>query len=460
MRSSALIAGVLVSALIAAPAQGGSGAAPEPDPGPTPGVVARANGTSVETAKRLLTDSTVRLTDAGRAFYVDAADPARESRAAFPTAQVKKRATSAFRLHSNPAAKRTIFLDFDGSAVSGTEWNSLGGVPNGFHVGWDPSNNGFTRWSNNELAAIKSIWARVAEDYAPYAVDVTTQQPPESDITRASRSDARYGTRVLVSDSSSAYRGICDPTGLGVMGCGGVAFINVFSAIGAAHSRHQPAWVFPAGLGNDVKAIAEATTHEAGHTLALEHDGGPESPDYDTGHGAWAPIMGASYDRPITQFSKGDYAGATNRQDDLTVISKHGIPLRRDEGAGKRRTARPIPRGQLVITTRDVDYYRLGRCSGRISVRAIPAQVSPNLDISLELFTNRLVKANNPKSRGISRDRAQGMSAAVSLRKSGNYVVSVDGVGNGTAVSGYDDYGSIGAYQLKVKGCKNAFAGR
>ena len=76
------------------------------------------------------------------------------------------------------------------------------------------------------------------------------------------------------------------------------------------------------------------------------------------------------------------------------------------------------------------------------------------------MFTNRLVKANNPKSRGISRDRAQGMSAAVSLRKSGNYVVSVDGVGNGTAVSGYDDYGSIGAYQLKVKGCKNAFAGR
>ena len=36
---------------------------------------------------------------------------------------------------------------------------------------------------------------------------------------------------------------------------------------------------------------------------------------------------------------------------------------------------------------------------------------------------------------------------------SGQYYVRIDGVGRGTATTGYTDYGSIGAYTLNVSGC-------
>ena len=36
--------------------------------------------------------------------------------------------------------------------------------------------------------------------------------------------------------------------------------------------------------------------------------------------------MGVGYSRPITQWSEGDYKGANNAQDDLSVIVDNGLP--------------------------------------------------------------------------------------------------------------------------------------
>ena len=137
---------------------------------------------------------------------------------------------------------------------------------------------------------------------------------------------------MLISESRDAHSQICD------LQCGGVAFINVFSAVGKAHRRHQPAWVFPAGLSQDTKAVAEAATHEAGHTFGLMHDGSLLS-DYYEGHGPWAPIMGAAYFRPISQWSRGSYAGATTTQDDLAIIARRGASYRRDEAGSRPKSA-------------------------------------------------------------------------------------------------------------------------
>jgi hypothetical protein len=440
-------AAALGLAALTAPSAGSAAASGSDDDRGLVSRLAETNGLAVAEMRQLLRDPSVRLTDDGRAYVVD---PAAEGRVG-PTTAARGVAplSRTFRLHSNPRARRTIFLDFDGTEVKGTAWNRQVGVKNGRHPGWDPANNG-RGFTDREKRVVQSVWARVAEDYAPFAIDVTTEQPSDARITRSRRGDKAYGTRVLISGSRDAHSRICDRQ------CGGVAFINVFSAVGKAHRRHQPAWVFPAGLSQDTKAVAEAATHEAGHTFGLVHDGGLLSSYYE-GHGSWAPIMGAAYFRPISQWSRGSYSGATTNQDDLAVIARRGAHYRRDEAGSKPRSAaRRVPDGTAYITRRgDVDVFRLGRCSGRVKVRAVVARISPNLDVRLRLLRKgKPVGTSNPPSGTISRDRARGLNATVTKRlRRGVYYAEVDGVGRGDPSTSYDDYGSLGAYKLRVRGC-------
>jgi hypothetical protein len=410
--------------------------------------LAEVNGLGLDEVRDLLRDPLVRFTDEGRAYVVDPAAPARVGRAAPVRARAVAPLPQTFRLHSNPKARRTIFLDVDGTSVRRTAWNDQVDVRNDDHRGWDPGNNG-RRFSPRERRLVQNLWARVAEDYAPFAVDVTTEQPRDDRIHRSAKRDKVFGTRVLISESRQAHTAICDRQ------CGGVSFLNVFSIAGRAHRRHQPAWVFPAGLGNDLKAVAEAATHEAGHTFGLVHDGGLLN-SYYQGHGAWAPIMGAAYFRPITQWSDGSYNLASAHQDDVRIIAHRGAPFRRDEAGSKRKSARRLPVGAAYISKRsDVDVFRLGQCAGRIRVRARAARISPNLDIRLRLMNNRqVVDMADPASGRISRDRASGLNATVKKKaKRGTYYVAVDGVGRGDASTSYNDYGSLGAYRLSVRGC-------
>ena len=50
-----------------------------------------------------------------------------------------------------------------------------------------------------------------------------------------------------------------------------------------------------------------------------------------TGATGWAPIMGVGYYQPLVQWSKGEYATATNVQDDYAVMATNGLPLRADD---------------------------------------------------------------------------------------------------------------------------------
>ena len=443
----------LVAALVASALSAPSSGTPAPDAGDEDrGRVARlaeVNGLSIAEVRQLLSDPEVRLTDSGRAYYVDpAAGRPGSTTAARGVAPLRQ----TFRLHSKPGSRRTILLDFNGTVVRDTAWNQELNVRSGRHSGWDPANNGRS-FTDREKRTVQSIWARVAEDYAPFNVDVTTEEPADARIHRSRKSDKVFGTRVLISESVNAQDRICNQQ------CGGVSFLNVFSAVGRAHRRHRPSWVFPAGLGNDLKAVAEAATHEAGHTFGLVHDNERVllGQDYYLGHGSWAPIMGAAYFRPISQWSRGSYSGATSRQDDVAVIAHRGAPFRGDEAGGRPRSAAPRPPdGTAYISRRgDVDVYRLGRCAGRIKVRAVVARISPNLDTRLRLIRDgRVIESANPPSATVTRNKARGLNATITRGvRRGVYFAEVDGVGRGSPSTSYDDYGSLGAYRLTVRGC-------
>src|SRR5437868_10875653 len=64
------------------------------------------------------------------------------------------------QLSSYPSASSVIFLDFDGQTVSNTSWNTSG-----------PIVCGASGLNNSDIT---TIFNRVAEDYRPFNVNVTT----------------------------------------------------------------------------------------------------------------------------------------------------------------------------------------------------------------------------------------------------------------------------------------------
>lgn len=356
-----------------------------------------------------------------------------------------------FQLHSRPNAKRVIYLDFNGDTVTGTAWNSSWSIAainaGAYDIDGDPST-----FSTTELQRIQYIWQRVAEDYAPFDVDVTTAEPPVEAMTRSSTSDDTFGTRVVITrDWTALTSSPCS--------CGGIAYVSAYDD---TTEYYKPAWVFYNRLGSgNEKYVAEAISHEAGHNLGLSHDGfndGATSLGYYAGHGSgatgWAPIMGVGYYKELTQWSKGEYAYATQTQDDLTVIQSRGAPLMADDHGNTAADATPMEASEsggilslsasgLIGSRTDVDVFRFAIGAGNLSLNLSPGTRGPNLDISASLYdaSGNLVATSNP---------ADALSAGFSLNNlpGGTYYLMVDGTGKGDLGTGYSDYASLGEFLI------------
>ena len=59
---------------------------------------------------------------------------------------------------------------------------------------------------------------------------------------------------------------------------------------------HKPAFIFTDRFRGNAKFIADAASHESGHTFSLGHDGASGTRGPYPGHGrgetSWVPIMG------------------------------------------------------------------------------------------------------------------------------------------------------------------------
>jgi PKD repeat protein len=346
-----------------------------------------------------------------------------------------------FLLHSKAGSKRTIYLNFQGSTINNSAWGSgltalpfdMDGVPYSF--------------STAELQRIQAIWQRVAEDFAPFDVNVTTQVPSSDLITRSGSADDVFGTTVLITSRSGVYS--CS--------CGGVAYLGIFDD---TSDFYKPALVFWDALGSGEKNVAEAISHEAGHNMGLNHDG-TASAGYYTGHGSgttgWAPIMGVGYYQNLVQWSKGQYAGANNVEDDFGVMGSNGLPLRTDDHGNSAGTASPmggsssggvssLSASGVIERPADVDMFSFVAGAGTATVTLSPASRSANLDALIELRNSAgaLLASANPAD-------ALNASLSFNLPAAGTYYVSVQGFGKGDPLTtGYTDYGSLGLYALAV----------
>jgi len=349
-----------------------------------------------------------------------------------------------FLLHSKPGSARVLYLDFDGHAATNTAWNS--GTINAPAYDLDGNPAGM---SDAEKERIQNIWLRVAEDYAPFDVDVTTQEPAASALLRTSSSDNAYGMRVVITHSSI---GVCS-------GCAGIAFVGAYDFYDSANPGvYQPAWVLYDRLGaGDEKYVAEAIAHEAGHTAGLNHDGTTAGGAYYVGHGSgatgWAPIMGLGYYQNLSQWSRGDYPDASNHEDDLAIMPTYGLALRADDVGSSIGTAASlqgsssggvvsVDQSGLIERATDVDYYAFSTAGGSVSLGVVPAARGPNLDLLATVYNASgaaMGSANDPV----------GVGATLNLNlPAGSYYLAIFGVGDIDPAPGYPDYASLGRYRI------------
>ncbi len=329
-------------------------------------------------------------------------------------------------LNSFPSAKGTIFLDFDGQFINGSPWN--GGMP--FYAAPSGFNN----------AQITEIFNRVAEDYRPFNINITT------DSIKFLSAPLDQRIRIIITPTSSWYSNV-----------GGVSYTGSFT-----WGDDTPGFVFVDKLAYSPKNVAECCTHESGHTLGLSHQSKYNGSctliaTYNDGIGSgeigWAPVMGNSYGKNVSGWNNGPTpTGCTNDQDNLSIItSRNGFTYRDDDYSDDPKngatfidiTKQSLTNG-VISTNTDIDAFKITLpLDGRVHFTLKPFSVGPdnegaNLDIKFTLLNALMetIQVYDPENTlDVSLDTAL---------NSGTYYLLIQGAGN----INRSNYGSLGSYTI------------
>ena len=337
-------------------------------------------------------------------------------------------AKAAPALNSFPTATATLYLDFDGHDVNSSMWNY--GTP-------------FSCLPATMTdAQITEAFNRVAEDFRPFNINVTT------DSTKFLAAPLSQRVRIIISPTSAWYAGVA-----------GIAYVTSFT-----WGDDTPAFVFSDRLVNDPKRVAEAISHETGHTLGLYHQASFDAnctltSAYSTGVGtgitSWGPIMGNVASKNVTQWNYGATPnGCTYLQDNLSVITTtNGFGYRTDDIANVYSSATAMTisanafsKDGIISTSTDVDFFKFSFASnGNLKMNAIPYSVGPdfsgaNLDVKITMYNAKGVII-----------RTYDIKDSLNIRidttlSAGTYFIQIDGAGS---ITNANDYGSLGAYTIK-----------
>lgn len=210
---------------------------------------------------------------------------------------------------------------------------------------------------------------------------------------------------------------------------------------------------------SDAYGQGRIAAHELGHLLHLAHDGGYPGGEYYNGISdfQWVPIMGniwmaTSWGEAVYQWSKGEYSGASNRENDFSIINSF-IPFKSDD----------IPSSKALI---------IG-ANGSVSGTSNTGQIERNTDSDKFTFTiggsGGVVNLNIDRTEHIGggmldvqayiRNSAgtvvaqsnHNVSRSASFNQNlaaGSYTLEITGGAEGTPNWGFSKYSSLGHYAI------------
>lgn len=309
-----------------------------------------------------------------------------------------------------------ILLDFDGHLVSNTIWNYNGNIT--------------CAPANLSYEAMSMIFDRIANDFSPFNVTVTTDEA----VFNAAAGNRRM--RIIFTESWEWFGQ-----------AGGTAYYNSFGMTG-----DNPGFVFTSLLNYNHKAIAEAGSHEMGHTLGLLHQSSYSGQtllnQYNYGGGSgetgWAPIMGCGYYQNLTTWHNGPTTDGYNiYQDDINKITSK-LGLNPDDHPGTTTGAQTLStiKTGVINNSSDIDFFYVNTNS-TVTINVVPDNVATGNSGS---NTDLVMKIHNSQGQLITTINDPSILNAGATLNPGIYYVSVSVAANSSAAV----YGMLGKYSISL----------
>ena len=332
---------------------------------------------------------------------------------------------------SLPGATDTLFLDFDGHSATDL-WGT-------YSIAAYDLNGNAAEWTPLERVAIKTVWQRVAEDYSPFNINITTSYG-------GSFSDG-VGFRQVIGNSNGSEFGYA-------AGTIGVAYLNSYASGGSGNNT-----AFTFGLNFTAKQSTESATgamasdmalarttemantsaHEFGHALGLKHYGGSNPQLNAIMH---SPDFGLNRERFVSGNTKSDEPPVIF-QNDVAVISNatNTFGYRADDFGNTRPAATVLSSGTgmysasgIIAQVTDVDYFRFNGV-GATTINLVMLERAGNLDGEINLYNSAGTLLASADGANLS------ASLTFGLPSGGDYYVEVKSDGGA---------GEIGQYGLVV----------
>lgn len=353
--------------------------------------------------------------------------------------------TNPFEDASLLGAPVTIYLDFDGHTETDAEWRTRhqNGPANIVTPEFDL--DGQAGFSATETTRAREIFERVAEDFRPFNINVTTVLPPEFVNAR----------QILVS-----------------IGGNGSAFTNPgrYSAISDSFSAaNLPQTVFVhsdnhTGLGGDFEnnvanSVSQAVAVAMGLEVHRETNGQPIEGDNDVGPILGDTIVGTdnvienvNSFRDIWVLAPGN--DGTTLQDDLAeIVGNPNVTFRADDHGDSDLAATGITIGAgvesvtaVIERNTDVDVFSFSTAAtfATISVTTTDLRVAPFGAPTPGSNLDPILTIRDSAGNVVATDDGPELSSTVSTNlPSGTYFVEVSGGGQ---------YGNLGEYTLSLGG--------
>lgn len=317
-----------------------------------------------------------------------------------------------------------------------TKLESRPGSPYVFYLNTTAVMSGSTPLNGVTKENMYRAWQSVADQYSMLQLNVTTNRAVYDAAKAASL--LRTGIINFVNQDGRSF-----------------APLHSFGTTSAGTLYRNPASGFDYGYG-----IGMTGAHEVGHQMGMNHDGGGSGGEYFEGIAAyqWGPIMGnywmgGSWTNQLFTWSKGEYNTASNREDDLKIMTvDEGVPYMADDNvSGKPLALRaggeinPADNWGQIERNTDTDVFTFSLASaGTLNLRVDPIEYLRMLDIDATLTTaagTQVARSNLSVNRS-----AEFLNLSLAA---GDYKLVIQGGAEGTPANGFSKYSSLGYYAMK-----------